>query len=274
MSAVVVHARRYGGPAFAHAFRLGWRETWAVPGALVGVFLSYAVILSIWASLYRLLPAAALDRVALRGEQLVWYLAVAEIVAFSIGHAFRDIQDEIKNGGVSAYLVRPLGYVYLIAAQELGRMTAKIAALALPAATLAFALTHELPLRLSSVLPLALSLTAGAGLLLAAQILIGLSTAWLGTARPLYFIVQKLVFVLGGLVVPLDAYPRVLATIAWLTPFPAMLYAPASVTLDPGFAQMARLLALQAAWLAIAWLAVAAAGRALERRLVRDGVCA
>jgi ABC-type uncharacterized transport system permease subunit len=66
----------------------------------------------------------------------------------------------------------------------------------------------------------------------------------------------------------------VLATIAWLTPFPAMLYAPASVTLDPGFAQMARLLALQAAWLAIAWLAVAAAGRALERRLVRDGVCA
>ena len=274
MSAVVLGARRYGGAAFAHAFRLGWRETWAMPGALVGVFLTYAVILSLWASLYRLLPAAALERVALEKEALVWYLAVTEIVAFSIGHAYRDIQDEIRNGSVGAYLVRPLGYVYLVAAQELGRMTAKIAALALPAAALAFALTQESPLRLSTVVPLALSLTAGAGLLLAVQILIGLSTAWLGTARPLFFIVQKLVFVLGGLIVPLDAYPRALAAAAWLTPFPAMLYAPASLTLDPSLAETGRLLAVQVVWLVFGWLAVAAAGRALERRLVREGVCA
>jgi hypothetical protein len=86
MSAAALDARVYRGAAFAHAFRLGWRETWAVPGALVGVFLSYAVILSLWASLYRLLPAAALEGVALQKEALVWYLAVAEIVAFSIGH--------------------------------------------------------------------------------------------------------------------------------------------------------------------------------------------
>jgi ABC-2 type transport system permease protein len=274
MNGATLTTRHHGGAAFAHSFRLGWRETYAQPGALVGVFLSYAVILSIWASLYKLLPAAALARVALRDGELVWYLSVTEIVAFSIGHAYRDIQDEIKTGSVSAYLVRPLGYVYMIAAQELGRMLAKITALALPAGVLAFALTQEVPFRLAMALPLALSVTAGAGLLLAAQILIGLSTTWLGTARPLFFIVQKLVFVLGGLVVPLDAYPRALSTIAWLTPFPAMLYAPASVMLDGDFAHTGRLLALQAAWLGIAWLAVAATSRAFERRLVREGVCA
>lgn len=274
MSAAILDVRRSGGAAFAHAFSLGWRETWAMPGTLVGLFLSYAVILSIWASLFRLLPAAALERIALQSETLVWYLAVTEVVAFSIGYAYRDIQDEIKNGGVAAHLVRPLGYVYLVAAQELGRMTAKIVALALPAAALAFALTHELPLRLSAAFPLVLSIAAGAGLLLAVQISIGLSTAWLGTARPLFFIVQKLMFVLGGLVVPLDAYPRALAAVAWLTPFPAMLYAPASATLDPTGAHTGELLALQAVWLAIAWVGLAALGKALERRLVREGVCA
>lgn len=274
MSAAVIDARRSGGAAFAHAFVLGWRETWAVPGALAGLFLALTVLLSMWASLFRLLPGAALERIGLQSETLVWYLAVAEIVAFSIGYAYRDIQDEIKNGGVSAYLTKPLGYVYLVAAQELGRMSAKIAALALPGAAVAFALTHQLPLRLGAVLPLALSIAAGAGLLLALQIAIGLSTAWLGTARPLFFIVQKFLFVLGGLVVPLDAYPRALAAVAWLTPFPAVLYAPASAMLDGTAAHMGRLLALQAVWLAVAWVGVAALGNALERRLVREGVCA
>jgi ABC-2 type transport system permease protein len=274
VSAAILDVRRSGGAAFAHAFSLGWRDTWAVPGALVGTFLSYAVILSIWASLFRLLPAAALARLSLQSETLVWYLAVTEIVAFSIGYAYRDIQDEIKNGGVAAFLVRPLGYVYLVAAQELGRTTAKLSAVALPAAALAFALTHDVPLPLSATLPLMLSIAAGVGLLLAVQISIGLTTAWLGTARPVFFIVQKLMFVLGGLVVPLDAYPRALAAIAWLTPFPAILYAPASATLDPTGAHMGRMLALQVVWLVIAWISVAALGKALERRLVREGVCA
>src|SRR5690606_25009617 len=143
-----------------------------------------------------------------------------------------------------------------------------------PAAALAFALTQEGPLRPSALLPLVASIAAGAGLLLAVQIAVGVSTAWLGTARPLFFIVQKLMFVLGGLVLPLEAYPRALAAVAWLTPFPAMLYAPASATLDVTGAVTIRLLALQGAWLVLAWIGVLALGRALERRLVREGVCA
>ena len=274
MSAAVLDVRRSGGAAFARAFSLGWRETWAMPGTLVGLILSFALILAMWASLFRLLPAAVLERLSVQSASLVWYLAVTEVVVFSVGYAYRDIQDEIKNGGVAAHLVRPLGYVYLVAAQELGRMAAKTAALALPAAVLAFALTQEVALKPAAVLPLALSIAAGAGLLLAVQIAVGLSTAWLGTARPLFFIVQKLMFVLGGLVLPLDAYPRALAAVAWLTPFPAMLHAPASATLDPTGARTGELLALQAVWLAIAWVGVAALGKALERRLVHEGVCA
>jgi ABC-2 type transport system permease protein len=80
--------------------------------------------------------------------------------------------------------------------------------------------------------------------------------------------------VLGGLVLPLDAYPEALAVVAWLTPFPAMLHTPASITLDASLGHAAPLLAVQIAWLGAAWVAVAAAGRAFERRLVRAGACA
>jgi ABC-type uncharacterized transport system permease subunit len=80
------------------------------------------------------------------------------------------------------------------------------------------------------------------------------------------------VFVLGGIVLPLDLYPEALARLAWLTPFPAMLYAPGSVALDPSPAHLAAVLGVQAFWLGASWLAVAAASAAFERRVVQAGL--
>jgi ABC-type uncharacterized transport system permease subunit len=81
-------------------------------------------------------------------------------------------------------------------------------------------------------------------------------------------------FVFGGLVLPLDAYPSALVRIAWFTPFPAMLYAPASVALDPSLAHVAAMLAVQAFWLGMAWLAVVTTSAAFERRYVAGGLAA
>lgn len=258
--------------ALAQAFRLGLREVCERRGALVGIFLTYSVILCVWSSLFHLLPAARLARASLGYGEIVWYLALTEIVAFSIGHAYRRVQDDIHDGEVTAYLARPVGYVTLVGAQELGQMIAKIGAIVVPGAALAFALTRMVPMGPLALLPLALSLAAGAALLLGVQILVGLATAWLGTSRPLFFIVQKFTFVFGGLVLPLDAYPPVVAGIAAWTPFPAMLYAPGSIALDQSPAHIGAVLGLQGFWLAVVWLGVAGAGIAFERRLVREGL--
>jgi ABC-2 type transport system permease protein len=265
---------RGASPALAHAFRLGWSETWAQPSALVGTFVNYAVILSLWANLYRQVHPRSLATVSLGYEGVVWYLALTELVALSIGYAFRQIQDEILDGSVTALLVRPVGYVALTGAQELGRMSAKIAALALPGVALAYWLTGKAPFGATLVPAAAVSVMAGAANLLAMQVLVGLSTAWFGTARPVFFIAQKLMFVLGGLILPLDAYPAVLVKIAWLTPFPAMLYAPASFALDPTWPHAAAMLTVQAFWLGAAYLAIVTASAAFERRYVAGGLAA
>ena len=272
MSARITSAGAFA--ALAHAFRLGWSETWAQRSALLGTFVNYAVILSLWANLYRQLHPQSLARASLGYAQVVWYLALTELVALAIGYAFRQIQDEILDGSVTALLVRPVGYVALTAAQEIGRTAAKIAALAVPGAALAYWLTGTAPFGVAVVPAAAVSVLAGAANLLAMQVLVGLSTAWFGTARPVFFIAQKLMFVLGGLILPLDAYPAVLVKIAWLTPFPAMLYAPASVALDPTWPHVAAMLAVQAFWLGLAWLAVVAASTAFERRYVEGGLAA
>ena len=50
---------------------------------------------------------------------------------------------------------------------------------------------------------------------------------WLRDARSTWFLYQKLVFLLGGMLLPLEFLPRALADVARALPFAAMAYAPA-----------------------------------------------
>ena len=115
-------------------------------------------------------------------------------------------------------------------------------------------------------------LMLGTAVLLASQMLVGLTAAWVGSARAVFFIVQKFIFVLGGMIVPLTAYPAVLQHVAWATPFPAMLYAPASLVLEASPRHIVAMIELQIAWLGVCFLAIAIVGAAFERRLLTKGL--
>ncbi|MCB1557171.1 MAG: hypothetical protein KDJ15_07660, partial [Alphaproteobacteria bacterium] len=65
------------------------------------------------------------------------------------------------------------------------------------------------------------------------------------------WISQKLAFLLGGLILPLQLYPEWLQSIAWLTPYPAMLNIPGKIAFDPSITDMAAALGIQLLWLAI-----------------------
>jgi ABC-2 type transport system permease protein len=77
---------------------------------------------------------------------------------------------------------------------------------------------------------------------------IGLLTFWLHDVSPVYWVSQKLLFVLGGLMLPLEVYPGVIQRIAAFTPFPALLAGPASFMLSNGGAMPATLARDLAIW--------------------------
>ena len=53
------------------------------------------------------------------------------------------------------------------------------------------------------------------------------SAFWLRNAGSAWFLYQKLVFVLGGMLIPLEVFPSGLETVCRYLPFQAMAYAPA-----------------------------------------------
>lgn len=84
------------------------------------------------------------------------------------------------------------------------------------------------------------------------QLNIGLSSFWLHSVDPFYWIWEKLLFMLGGLILPLTAYPPLLQKIAFWTPFPAILGDRSALVLQFDFLHVASLLLHLFAWLAIA----------------------
>ena len=103
---------------------------------------------------------------------------------------------------------------------------------------------------------------------LAAHHLFAALAFWLRDTRSAWFIYQKLVFVLGGMLLPLEVLPRGLELTAKILPFAAFAYAPGRLAaghVEPWW------LAVQVAWLVVLTVAAAAVFRAGERRLTRVG---
>nr|MCU0494697.1 ABC-2 family transporter protein [Chloroflexaceae bacterium] len=64
------------------------------------------------------------------------------------------------------------------------------------------------------------------------------------------WIYSKLLFLLGGLLIPLDFFPGWLQAIAKATPFAAAIYGPARLFVEPDLLRFATLLLAQLGWLA------------------------
>jgi len=91
---------------------------------------------------------------------------------------------------------------------------------------------------------------------------------WLRDTRAAWFLYQKLVFILGGMLLPLEVLPDVLRHVASALPFAAMAYVPARTAaghVAPG------LLLVQAGWLVVFVVAALAVFGAGERRLQEVG---
>jgi len=154
-------------------------------------------------------------------------------------------------------------------AEGLGTLLVRMAALSVVGFGLSLCLSGALPGGgLLSLICGALTAVVAAALSLLFYAIIGLSAFFIEDTAPVFWVWQKLGFVFGGLMFPLDVYPSSLQTLASFTPFPSLLYAPGRIAIgaEPAFLWHATL--VLAAWAvfatAFAQLAFQRARKALE----------
>jgi ABC-2 type transport system permease protein len=110
-----------------------------------------------------------------------------------------------------------------------------------------------------------------AALLTALYLGIGLVAFWLQDISPVFWVWQKLMFVLGGLMLPLALYPTFLQRLATLTPFPTLLAWPASFVLGPGTITAAALSGQLLIWSCVTGVALHAMFRRAVKELTING---
>jgi ABC-2 type transport system permease protein len=199
---------------------------------LYGRMAFFVVILGVFASLWRAVAEAGMPLTA-DPKALVWYLAATEWVMLSTPQIHLEIQETIRRGDVVYRLGRPASYVIAEFAAGLGVVALRMPALGVTAFVCAVAFTGWIPPLATIALFIPFGIVAAA-LLMALYLWIGLLAFWLQEVSPVFWITQKLMFIFGGLMLPLTLYPVLMQKAAAFTPFPAMLYAPASLMLGSG----------------------------------------
>jgi ABC-2 type transport system permease protein len=237
--------------------RISARHRLSQRAALVGRIGTCGVLLFVFSQLWGVIGRAY---ASVPSARVVWYIAITEWIVLSLPPVHEEVQDELRSGDLLYRLTRPLAYPSAKLAEAIGELIVRLAVLAAAAGAFAYAFTGAIALE-----PRALVWVLSIGVLAAITatafgMIVGLSAFWLHDCRPIYWVWQKGLFLLGGLLVPLELYPSWLRDVARWTPFSAILNGPASLAFGDG---APALVALRL----VAWLAVALAAIAIVFRL-------
>ena len=245
---------------YLYVARKAFAEAATKRAELIGRVVFFAIIMLIFSRLWAVaFEAGGVSEGTPR--DLTWYMALTEWVALSVPMVHLDIERDVRTGEVSVQLPRPLSYLGLQLAKGFGTAAAQLAAIGIGGGLLTWLVAGGLPthpLGLALAAPL-VALATGLGVVVLA--LIGLAAFWLQECGPVYWVWQKLLFILGGLILPLSLYPAWLATAARLTPCAALLNLPASLVLHPGAQAFAVALGAQLFWGAVLVVLTAAVYR-------------
>jgi ABC-2 type transport system permease protein len=249
--------------------RVGFASAQAEPAELCARMLFLVMILGVFASLWH---AVAATGASVGGDPrtLVWYLAMTEWVLMSVPHVHFRMEDDVRRGDVAYQIARPASYLGGTFAEAAGALAVRAPVL-LGGACMAAWIFAGPPTRPLSVAR-TIAFGAGASLVLVSyNMLLGITAFWFGDIAPVYWIWQKLTFVLGGLLLPLTLYPDLVVRIARYTPFPALLAGPASFVLERPIFGAGTLVLVLLGWAAVATLIGSAAFRGIARRLQLNG---
>ena len=199
-------------------------------------------------------------------------MTVTECVLIAVGFPYRAVERDIQSGEIAAALLRPLPYAVAILAEWIGATCHRLALLAAGGLVAGVWATGTVAIPLAVVPALLLSTAIATILVLLCQLQLGYAAAWTGSSAPLFWIWQKMTFILGGVMIPLTLYPAPYGRLATPSPFAAMFFAPASLLLDASAQVILATLALQLLWLAVIGMTTLLVARAAAARFAEHGI--
>lgn len=219
-----------------------------VIGTAFFVFILF-VMAQLWKAIYT-------DRAMIEGfslVQVIWYLIMTETVVLSRSHFHLEINNTIKSGEISYLLIRPYNFLGYHLFNSLGEILPKLAAHLLIGVPVGLILTGTLGL--DSHFPfVVVSILLGVVLNFFFYMALALTAFWTEDNTAFFFIYSKLVFVIGGMLIPIDFLPVWLQGVSKVLPFVYVTYWPARLAVSFDWVLYGRVLAGQAVYILAAFI--------------------
>jgi len=256
------------------AFALGVRRNLANWPILMGRSLFYLVAMTVLSALWDKVSVQNLPgtlAAVLPPGGLTLYIGVTEWIALSVAAIHLRLEDDIRLGLLEPHLLRPKPYLLQRIAESLGDSFGRLLGIG-AAALLALALSGR-----ATPPPVAFAYAAVLGMFGAAigvllYTLVGLCAFWIRRVLPPYLIMQKAMFLLGGLFAPITLYPAWLYRVVVVTPFAAQTFFAGNQMIAPSAVTFGYALLAQLAWIAVIAVLIALVWRAALRKILREGL--
>lgn len=258
---------------YAAVARLAARQQTAYRGELIARAISMGVFMVVFVALWSA-AFSSRDSAPLAGysrEQVLWYLVMTETIVLSSSRVFLEISEAVRAGDVAYTLVRPAHYTVWQIAHSLGGALPRFLTSLMAGSAVVFAFTGTVTGSFGGLLSFALLGTMALVLDGIIAVLIGLTAFWIEDVSPVFWIYQKLLFTIGGMLVPLQFFPQWLQRIAAWLPFSRIVYAPAHAFVAGSSSHLLWALAGQAAYLMGAAVLLGLVWRKAQRRMVVQG---
>lgn len=254
-------------------FKIQVVNSLAYPGELVGRSLMIIpfmwIFYQLWSITFHASGTDAINGMTLRDT--LWYLMMAETIELGRPRIARTVAENVKDGSIAYLLNKPYDFMLYQFSTSMGETVFRTATNALFGGAVTWFLVGPPP-HLSNW-PMALVAVLGAWILnFCMNALIGLAAFVAEDVAPFEWIFQKLAFIFGGLLIPLDFYPQWLQVVSRFLPFSSMVYAPARLFVAPDASGFISIFVLQLFWIvALALLLSLAYRKGLSYLTVNGG---
>jgi ABC-2 type transport system permease protein len=243
---------------------MGWRlllKVWSVLwitlfarlahlGELVIRSLFIVLVLYVFTQLWRV-TNLAVDVRASTGfsvAQLIWYLAFTEAIALSASLRYEEVDREVRSGDIAYRLGRPMPYPAYHLGAYLGDRLLRFAVGLVMGMLVALVVAGPVGLRPANVLAAVLAAAVGFCADWVWTFTLALLAFWFEDTGGLQLLYRRAVMLLGGMLIPLEAYPDWLADVCRALPFRFIMYEPARLFVSGSLDRLGPLLLSQAAF--------------------------
>ncbi len=213
----------------------------------IGLFMF--VFVQLWRVTYKAGGGAPINGFAM--NEMIWYLVATEGIILSLPRIHATMEAEVKSGDLAIRLNKPYSYLMFHFSGFAGEALVRLVTLLFTGGLVTYLLVGGFDFQWQAVPVLLLVYLLTLGLHFAYNATVGLAAFWVEDVAGLFFIVDRIKWVLGGMLLPIEVFPDAIRRVAEALPFQYMIGGPARLFVKWDGAQALHLVLAQGLWVLI-----------------------